>query len=73
MDKLRKLAFEKRHVVRKTVNGEIRIESLKIHFPCASLQLVKKSGILDILSDNTYLSKTVVALDKDSILFGELA
>lgn len=73
MDKLRKLAFEKRHVTRGTVNGEIRIECLKIHFPCASLQLIKKSGILDILNDNTYLSKPVVTIDKNTILFGELA
>jgi hypothetical protein len=73
LDKLRKLAFEKRHVTRKTVNGEIKFEGLKIHFPCASLQLVKKSGILDNLDDSTYLNKPVVTIDKQTILFGELA
>ena len=73
MDKLRKLAFEKRYVARDTVKGRIQVEALKIHFPCASLQLVKKSGILDILDDNTYLTKPVMTVDKKTILFGELA
>ncbi len=72
VDKLRKLAFEKRQVIRKTDMGEIHIEGLKIHFPSASLQQIKNSRILDVLDDNTYLSKTVVAHD-GRILFGELA
>lgn len=72
MEKLRKLAFEKRHVTRETDIGEIRIEGLKIHFPCASLQQIKNSRILDVLDDKTYLTKTVVAHD-GRVLFGELA
>ena len=72
MDKLRKLAFEKRQVVRKTDSGEIRIEGLKIHFPCASLQQIKNSRILDILDDDAYLSKPTVVHD-GRVLFGELA
>jgi len=60
-------------VARNTDIGEIRIEALKIHFPCASLQQIKKSGILDILNDDPYLSKPVVSTDKGAILFGELA
>lgn len=73
MEKLRKLAFEKRHVARQTDTGEIRIEALKIHFPCANLQQIKKSGILDILSDDIYLSKSVVSTEKGANMFGELA
>ncbi|HEY7733235.1 MAG TPA: VRR-NUC domain-containing protein [Nitrososphaera sp.] len=73
MEKLRKLAFEKRNVARQTDIGEIHIEALKIHFPCASLQQIKKSGVLDILNDVSYLSKPVVSTEKGSILFGELA
>ena len=72
LDKLRKLAFEKRHVIRETNTGEIRIEGLKIHFPCASLQQIKNSRVLDILNDATYLDKTVVTHDR-GVLFGELA
>lgn len=72
MDKLRKLAFEKRNVIRETDFGEIHIEGLKIHFPCASLQQIKNSRILDILDDNTYLSKPVVAHD-GRVLFAEVA
>lgn|GEM_PF-3478316 len=72
MDKLRKLAFEKRQVVRKTDAGEIRIEGLKIHFPCASLIQIRNSRILDHLEDNSYLSKPVVVHD-GRVLFGELA
>jgi hypothetical protein len=72
LNKLRKLAFERRNVTRKTVTGEIQIEGLKIHFPCASLQQVKKSRVLDTLNDSTYLSKPVVSIDQ-TILFGELA
>jgi hypothetical protein len=73
LNKLRKLAFERRYVTRKIVSGEIQIESLKIHFPCASLQQVKKSHVLDTVNDITYLSKPVVSVDKQTILFGELA
>ncbi len=73
LEKLRKLAFEKRYVTRDTVKGKIQVEGLKIHFPCASLNQVKQSGILDILNDDTYLSKPVVTIDKKEILFGELA
>jgi hypothetical protein len=72
LEKLRKLAFEKRHVTRETDNGEVRIEGLKIHFPCASLQQIKNSRILEIFEDNTYLGKTVIAHD-GRVLFGELA
>jgi len=72
LDKLRKLAFEKRNVVRQTDSGEIRIEGLKIHFPCASLQQIKNSRILDVLDDNVYLNKPVVAHD-GRVLFGEIA
>jgi len=73
MEKLRRLAFEKRIVIRQTVKGEVKLEGLKIHFPCASLLQVKKSKILENLSDNTYLSKPVVTIDKETVLFGELA
>jgi hypothetical protein len=73
MEKLRKLAFEKRHVVRQTDIGEIRVEALKIHFPCASLHQIKKSGVLDVLNDDNYLSKPVVSTEKGAIVFGELA
>lgn len=73
MDKLRKLAFERRPVSRNTINGIIQIEGLKIHFPCASLNQVKKSRVLDTLTDSTYLDKPAVAIDKQTILFGELA
>jgi hypothetical protein len=59
--------------MRNTVKGAIKIEGLKIHFPCASLLQVKKSGILNSLSDNTYLSKPVVTIDKQTVLFGEVA
>jgi hypothetical protein len=72
VDKLRKLAFEKRQVVRETDAGEIRIEGLKVHFPCASLQQIKSSRILDILEDKAYLSKTIVA-HEGRVMFGELA
>jgi hypothetical protein len=72
LNKLRKLAFERRFINRKTATGEIQIEGLKIHFPCASLQQVKKSRVLDTLNDSTYLSKPVVSIDQ-TILFGELA
>lgn len=72
LNKLRKLAFERRNVTRKTVSGEIQIEGLKIHFPCASLQQIKKSHLLDTLNDSTHLSKPVVSIDQ-AILFGELA
>ena len=72
LEKLRKLAFEKRYVNRRTDSGEIRIEGLKIHFPCASLQQVKNCRILDVLEDKTYLSKPVVVHD-GRVLFGELA
>ena len=72
MNKLRKLAFEKRTVARKTANGQIQIEGLKIHFPCASLQQIKKSHVLDTLTESTYLNKPVVSVDQN-ILFGELA
>lgn len=72
LDKLRKLAFEKRNVIRKTDFGEIRVEGLKIHFPCASLQQIKNARILDILEDKAYLSKPVVVHD-GRILFAELA
>jgi hypothetical protein len=73
LEKLRKLAFEKKYVTRDTVKGKIQIEALKIHFPCASLLLVKKSRILDILNDSTYLSKPVVTIEKNALLFVELA
>lgn len=73
MERLRKLAFEKRQVSRETVNGSIRIEGLKIHFPCATLHQIKKSGILDIWDDSAYLSKSAVSIDRGAILFGELA
>lgn len=57
---------------RKTVKGEIQVESLKIHFPYASLQQVKKSHILETLNDGSYLSKPVVSIDQ-TIFFSELA
>ena len=60
-------------MTRTTDNGKIEIEGLKIHFPCASLQLIKKSGVLNNLNDSTYLSKPVVTIDKQTVLFGELA
>jgi hypothetical protein len=72
LDKLRKLAFEKRQVLRKTDAGEVRIEGLKIHFPCASLLQIRNSRILDVLEDKTYLGKPVVVHD-GRVLFGELA
>jgi hypothetical protein len=73
LKKLRKLALERTFVPRSTFKGEIQIESLKVHFPCASLKLVKNSGLLDILKDNTYLGKAIVSIDKRNVLFGELA
>ncbi|HKU49564.1 MAG TPA: VRR-NUC domain-containing protein [Nitrososphaera sp.] len=72
MDKLRKLAFERRQVTRKTDNGEIRIEGLKIHFPPATLLQIKNSRVLDILEDKAYLSKPVLVHD-GRVIFGELA
>ena len=72
LDKLRKLAFERRQVVRKIDGDDIRIEGLKIHFPHASLQQIKNSKILDVIEDKAYLSKPVVAHD-GRVLFGELA
>jgi hypothetical protein len=72
LDKLRKLAFERRQVIRDTDNGEIRIEGLKIHFPPASLSQIKNSRILEILEDVAYLSKPVVA-HEGRVMFGELA
>jgi hypothetical protein len=72
LDKLRKLAFERRQVARKTEGGEIRIEGLKIHFPPASLQQIKNSRILEVLEDKAYLNKPVVA-HEGRVLFGELA
>jgi hypothetical protein len=72
LEKLRRLAFERKQVVRSTDNGDIRIEGLKIHFPCASLKQIKNSRILDFLEDNAYLSKPAVVHD-GRVLFGELA
>lgn len=60
-------------MTRTVPTGDIQIESLKIHFPCASLQQVKKSRVLETLTDNAYLNKPVVSIDKQTILFGELA
>ena len=72
LNKLRKLAFERRNVTRRTGNGgDIQIEGLKIHFSCASLQQIKKSHLLETMSDS-YLSKNVVSIDQ-ATLFGELA
>jgi hypothetical protein len=73
MEKLRKLAFENRPLGRNTAKGKVQIQGLKIHFPCVSLKLIKKSGILDKLNDGSYLNKPVVTIDKNTILFGELA
>jgi hypothetical protein len=72
LDKLRKLAFEKRQLVRRTKTRDIHIEGLKIHFPCASLQQIKNSQILTVLEDNSYLNKPAVAYE-GRIVFGELA
>lgn len=72
MDKLRKLAFERRQLVRRTGKRDIRIEGLKIHFPCASLQQIKNSQILNVLEDTSYLNKPAVAYE-GRVLFGELA
>lgn len=58
--------------MRKTDAGEIRIEGLKVHLPCASLLQIKNSRVLDVLEDKMYLGKPVVVHD-GRVLFGELA
>ena len=67
MQKLKSIALSRTFEERVTDIGIIRIESLKIHFPSATIP-----HLLDESLSKTYRSKPMVVVNEE-ILFGELA